>query len=85
MGGDSWDGEDVPLSESAERYRVEIRAGASLIRTAETTAPSYLYSAAAIAADFPPAQYPAGRPPLTLRVAQLSDLVGPGEWGEVGL
>lgn len=82
-GGDSWEGEDVPLGEAYERYRIEIYAGATLIRTAESAATGHVYAAAQIAEDFPPAQFPAGRPPLTIRVAQLSDAVGPGGWGEV--
>ncbi|MCA8887917.1 MAG: hypothetical protein KDA46_03740, partial [Parvularculaceae bacterium] len=78
LGGDSWAGEDAPLGEAYERYRVEIYNGAALVRTAETTAPAFIYDAAMIAADF------AGpRPPLTARIAQLSDLVGPGGWAEV--
>ncbi|NWG93691.1 MAG: glycoside hydrolase/phage tail family protein, partial [Parvularculaceae bacterium] len=84
-GGDSWTGEDVPLGEAFERYRVEILNGESLVRTAEVSAPAFVYDAAMIAADFPPANFPAGRPPLTFRVAQLSDLVGPGAWGAVGV
>lgn len=77
VGGDSWTGEDVPLGETQERYRVEIRraADASLVRTAETTAPAFLYDAALQAADFP-----AGVPALTIRAAQLSDAVGPGDF-----
>lgn len=84
QGGDSWAGEDVPLAEASERYRLEIRRASddALIRTAETTAPLFAYTAALIATDFPPATYPAGRPPLLFRVAQLSEAVGAGDWGE---
>jgi hypothetical protein len=78
IGGDSWAGEDVPLGEAFERYRIEIRDGGRLVRSAEAAAPAFLYSAAMIAADFP-----AGRPPLSIRVAQLSDAVGPGDGGAV--
>lgn len=83
-GGDSWEGEEVPLNEAYERYRVEIWAGALLVRAAEVASPAYTYPAAQIAADFPPAAFPGGRPPLTFKVAQLSDKVGPGGWAEVG-
>jgi hypothetical protein len=83
-GGDGWTGEDVPLSEAFERYRVEVRNGETLVRTADVSAPAFIYEAAMIAADFPPAEFPAGRPPLKIRVAQISDLVGPGAWGEMG-
>ncbi|MFZ5615973.1 MAG: baseplate multidomain protein megatron [Pseudomonadota bacterium] len=82
-GGDSWEGEDVPLSEAFERYRVEIYDGERLVRTAEVGTPAYAY--ADIAADFPPSSFPSGRPPLTFRVAQISDRVGPGEWAEAGV
>jgi len=85
VGGDSWTGEDVPLSEAFERYRVEAMNGASLRRTAEAAAPAFLYTAAMIAADFPPESFPAGRPPLTIRVAQLSDAVGPGDWAAISI
>lgn len=83
-GGDSWEGEDVPLAEAYERYRVEIYAGETLIRTAESATTGHVYAAADIAADFPPASFPSGRPPLTIRVAQLSDKVGPGKWAKIG-
>jgi hypothetical protein len=80
LGGDGWTGEDVPLGEAYERYRVEIRRASTgaLVRTADTTAPAFSYDAAMIAADFPE-----GRPPLAIRVAQLSDRVGPGDWAEM--
>lgn len=84
LGGDSWEGEDAPLSETYERYRLEIRNGANLVRAADIASPAFTYGAAMIAADFPPASFPAGRPPLTFRVAQISDAVGPGGWAEVG-
>ncbi|MEZ5918165.1 MAG: glycoside hydrolase TIM-barrel-like domain-containing protein [Parvularculaceae bacterium] len=78
LGGDSWAGEDAPLGEAYERYRVEISNGATLVRMAETTTPAFTYDAAMIASDFTGA-----RPPLIIRIAQLSDLVGPGGWAEV--
>lgn len=87
LGGDNWTGEDVPLGEAFERYRVEIRRAAdgALVRTAETTAPAFFYDAASLAADFPAAAYPLGRPALRVRVAQLSASVGPGEWAEAAI
>jgi hypothetical protein len=83
-GGDGWTGEDAPLAEAFERYRVEIWNGETLVRTADVSAPAFIYEAAMIQGDFPPAEFPAGRPPLKIRVAQISDLVGPGAWGEMG-
>ena len=82
IGGDSWTGEDVPLGESQERYRVEVRrtSDGALLRSAETTAPAFTYTAAQQAADVP-----GGTSALTLRAAQLSDAVGPGDWAEAGV
>jgi hypothetical protein len=82
VGGDSWTGEDVPLSETSERYRVEIARASdgALLRTAETTSPAFTYTAAMQAADTP-----GETPPLTVRAAQLSDAVGPGDFAAVGV
>jgi hypothetical protein len=73
QGGDSWEGE-VPLSEAFERYRVSIHDGAGEIRSAEVSAPDYLYESADIASDFPGGLGPS----LTFAVAQISDPVGEG-------
>ncbi|HBS36145.1 MAG TPA: hypothetical protein DEA50_13885, partial [Parvularcula sp.] len=82
IGGDSWTGEDVPLGEAFERYRIEIRRAAdgALLRTDETTSPAFTYTAAMQAADLP-----AGVPALRVRAAQMSDAVGPGDWAEAGV
>jgi hypothetical protein len=81
-GGDSWTGEDVPLGEAYERYRVEIRRTdtGALLRTAETTAPAFTYTAAMQAADFS-----GGTPALKVRAAQMSDAAGAGDWAEAGV
>ncbi len=73
------------MSEAFERYRVEIWANAALIRTAEVSSAAFTYLAVMLAADFPPSAYPSGRPPLNVKVAQISDLVGVGGWGEVNV
>jgi hypothetical protein len=73
LAGDGWDAE-VPLAEEREAWRVEILDGETVIRTAETTAPGYVYAAAQRAADFPTG--PTGV--VTVRVAQGSALFG---WG----
>jgi hypothetical protein len=75
--GNAQAAKDVPLGET---YRIEIYDGEKLVRRAEVGSPAFAYEAAAIAADFP-----GGRPPLTIRVAQISDLVGVGGWGRWGL
>ena len=72
-GGDSWEALEVPLNESAEAYRVEILDGANVVRTIETEEPFALYANADEIADF-------GSPQslLSVRVAQLSAVAGPG-------
>lgn len=73
LDGDGWDLEP-PLSEEAERYRLEILDGETVIRTAETTTPTFVWTAAMQAADFE-----AGAPdPVTVRVAQYSAIFGRG-------
>lgn len=50
--GWSWsDGIDAPLGEEIERYSVRLFAGSALLRSAEVTAPLWVYSATAAAAD----------------------------------
>ncbi|RZO68583.1 MAG: hypothetical protein EVA70_01435 [Parvularculaceae bacterium] len=74
LGGDSWVGEDVPLGEAFERYRVEIGQDDTVLRTADTDAPEFAYDADMVNADFggaPNAEF-------FFRVAQISDLVGMG-------
>lgn len=59
IGGDSWEGSDIPLGEEAEQYGIEIAApDGPVLRTATSAAASWLYTSAAIAADFglPPAE-----------------------------
>jgi hypothetical protein len=74
--GDSWEGEEVPLSEESESYRVDVLTGdgSAVLRSAEVAAPAFAYDGAALAADFP-----AGRPAsVTVRVRQVSAIWGPG-------
>jgi hypothetical protein len=68
LGGLAWSAGEPPLGEPSERYQIEIlnAAGAVVLRTAETSAPTYLYSAADQIADF--GALPAS---LRLRVAQI--------------
>ena len=75
LSGDGWDAE-VPLGEEREVYRVQILDGETVIRTAETSAPMFTYTAAQRAADLPAG--PTGA--LAVRVAQGSALFG---WGAV--
>jgi hypothetical protein len=73
FGGDGWGLADVPLNEAFERYRVEIKDGASLKRTLETSSPEVRYALADQILDF---GGPA--PAFAARVAQLSEIAGPG-------
>lgn len=71
---DNWLGEDIPLGEESERYRVEIaRHGAAPVRIVETAAPRWSYTAAQIAADFPsrPAE-------IDVTVRQIGTFTGAG-------
>ncbi len=72
--GWAWlDGVDAPLGEAEERYRLVIELNGHAVRSVETAAPEWLYTPAMQVADH-------GGPvsALTMRVTQLSLLVGPG-------
>jgi hypothetical protein len=75
FGGDSWAGEDVPLNEVTERYRVQILVGATLKRTLETSVPSLVYALADQIADH--GSMPSS---ITVRVAQVASGFGVGLW-----
>ncbi|WP_048649128.1 baseplate multidomain protein megatron [Nitratireductor soli] len=71
---DNWQAEDVPLGETNERYRIDIAPeGGAIVRTQIVSTPSWTYSPASIAADFP-------SPPAILEftVRQISTTVGAG-------
>ncbi|MDQ0324517.1 hypothetical protein J2R99_000366 [Rhodopseudomonas julia] len=80
FGGDSWALAEVPLNETREAYRVEILDGGTVRREAETGSASFAYAAADQLADF-------GALPevLSVRVAQLSETIGPGFAAEATL
>ncbi|MBU2485090.1 MAG: hypothetical protein KKG78_08380, partial [Alphaproteobacteria bacterium] len=73
LSADSWTPAEIANDEGFERYRVEILAGAAVIRTVETSASEWLYPAADELADF-------GAPQavLTFRAAQAGKRV---PWG----
>ena len=77
LGGDDWAALDVPLGEEREAYLVEVMSGPSVIRSAETDSPAWTYEVSDQTADF-------GAPPasITLRVAQISSVWGPGARAE---
>ncbi|MEE4121163.1 MAG: glycoside hydrolase/phage tail family protein [Paracoccaceae bacterium] len=75
--GDSWLGEDVPLGEEAERYRVRVLDSAdAVLREVDVAAPAWTWSAAARAAD-------AGA--VALAVAQVSQAFGAGPYRRIEL
>lgn len=74
--GDSWDLEEVPLGEEAEVYRVQARAGSTVLRDLRVTTPRWTYSAADQASDGASAGD-------VVQVAQVSERYGAGpvdEW-----
>ncbi|OZA97340.1 MAG: hypothetical protein B7X67_23115 [Rhizobiales bacterium 39-66-18] len=78
--GDGWDAVDVPLGEAVEAYRLEILDGASVVRAVEVGAPAFTYAAGAETADFGGPQAA-----LTFRVAQLSAVLGAGDFAKATL
>jgi hypothetical protein len=71
---DSWDGDDIPIGEESEAYRIEVStaAGTSL-RTATAATQSWTYPAADIDADFPVLPATA-----VIDIRQMSAAVGAG-------
>ncbi len=80
INADAWDVVEIPMSETAELYRLDILAGAEIVRSVQTNAPSFLYASDDEIADFGTAQTS-----LSLRVAQVSASVGPGRFTEINL
>jgi hypothetical protein len=71
--GDGWQTANVPLGETSQAYEIDIVSGATVLRTATVTTPSYRYPAADQIADF-------GSSPsiVTVRVHQMSEEFGRG-------
>lgn len=69
--GDSWDLAEVPLAEAREDYLVRIADDSGVLREASVSTPAFAYTAAMQAADGAGAE-------LTVEVAQVSDIYGPG-------
>lgn len=69
--GDSWQGYEVPLGETAELYLLRVIAGTAVKREVTVGAASWSYPAALQAADGIAGAF-------TLEVAQISDVYGPG-------
>ena len=76
IGGDDWSGEDVPLGESAERYRIEVRKDGALRRRTDRSVPHWTYEPALQALD-------GVQPPYRIAVAQVAPDLGPGPFTEI--
>ncbi len=79
-GGDSWEQTEVPLGEDSEAYEVDIMNGASVVRTITATSETATYTSAQQTTDWgsPQSSY-------TVRVYQMSDSYGRGQYGEATL
>ncbi len=73
IGGDSWDAPDVPLNEEREAYEVDVMNGAAVVRTLSVSAPAAVYTAAHQIADFG-----AEQTSVTVRICQMSAVIGRG-------
>lgn len=77
IGGDTWDGIEVPLSETFERYAVRVFKDGTQVREASVSQPNWTYSAAMQSAD--------GAGVIRIDVAQISDVFGEGPSAAVTL
>ncbi|MFP4518808.1 MAG: glycoside hydrolase TIM-barrel-like domain-containing protein [Oceanicaulis sp.] len=80
MDADAWAPAEIAMSEAREAYRVELIDAGAVVAIHETEAPSLTLDAAALSASFP-----AGLAEARVRVAQISDAVGPGAAAEAVL
>ena len=71
---DSWLGDDVPLGEASERYRVDVAgSNGTVVRSVTSTSTNWTYTPEMKAEDFAEAS-----PDIRFTVRQLSERVGPG-------
>lgn len=73
IGGDAWEAVEVPLGEERELYVVDVLAGGAVVRRFSVDASQLLYPAQAELADFGAVQ-----PELSVAIAQVSAVAGPG-------
>ena len=78
IGGDAWEGLDVPLGEESEAYLLRVVQGGSVLREVALTAPLWIYPAPLKVADLAPGVF-------EIHVAQVSALFGVGAWAKVTL
>ncbi len=74
--GDSWEGLDVPLGESSERYLLQVLRDGQIIREVELTAPNWIYATDLRAGD-------SGGGTLSIQVSQLSERYGAGPFQRI--
>ncbi|PWK62168.1 putative tail protein [Roseicyclus mahoneyensis] len=74
--GDSWEGVEVPLGETAEAYLLRVVDATGLRREVTLGAPGFTYTGAMRASDGTTA-------PFTIEVAQMSDRFGPGPFARI--
>ena len=71
LDADGWDLPEIPLDEDREAYAIRVLSGGSVVRSAETTMPSWVYTADMRSAD-------GASGVLEITVAQVSDRFGAG-------
>ena len=76
IGGDSWLGFDVPLSETAEKYLLRIIDGGIVLREVELAAAAYLYTASEALADGVGATF-------DISIAQISEQFAAGPFRRI--
>ncbi|MEM7732708.1 MAG: glycoside hydrolase/phage tail family protein [Pseudomonadota bacterium] len=76
IGGDSWQGLDVPLGEESEQYLVRVRQGQSLVRETIVESPEWTYDLSAQSADGIVGAF-------RVEVGQISAVVGVGRIAQV--
>ena len=81
IGGDSWEGVEVPLGEEEEAYEVDILSGGDVVRRLSVAAPAASYTAAMQTEDFGTVDFAA----LAVGVAQVSRSFGRGARREATL
>lgn len=78
IGGDSWEGLNVPLGEEREAYLVRVVHNGMVVREAEVSMPGWDYSASEISSDGVTGE-------IELQVAQVSAHVGAGAFGTLSV
>lgn len=80
LGGDWYGFGEVPLAETSEAYAIDIHNGAAVVRTLTVSSKAVTYTAAQQTADFG-----APQASITIRIYQISSIVGRGRYKEVTL